>query len=440
VPASAGELAESVGGRLLRPPDGSPTPARGVVDSREARPGDLFLGVPGSRVDGGAFASEALARGAWGAVVAPRHAAAAARAGRGAVIEVEDPLGAGETLAAARRASLRAPVVAITGSNGKTTTKDLLVALLGDRRVAATDGSFNTRLGVVATLLGAPREAEVLVVEVGMLRPGDIAQRCAVIAPTVGLITNVGRAHLAAAGSLTGVAAAKAELLAALAPGATCVVPADEEALAPHLRAELRTLTFGEHGDVRLERRDGGVVTIAAGSRRHEIAIPLTAAHELRNLLAAAAGVVALGEEPARAPRPVRAPLRGQTVTLPGGATAVLDCFNANPSSMEAALAALAGTPARRRLAVLGQMGDLGEHSPALHREVGKQAAAHGVEELVLVGAGARAIGEGFPGTVHEVGSAARARDLLARIAGPGDVVLVKGSRDARLERVADED
>jgi len=438
VPASAGELAASVGGRLLRPPEAGGAPARGVVDSREARPGDLFLGVPGARVDGGAFAPEALARGAWGAVVAPRHAAAAARGGSGAVIAVDDPLAAGEKLAAARRASLRGPVVAITGSNGKTTTKDLLVALLGDGgRVAATEGSFNTRLGVVATLLGAPREAEVLVVEVGMLRPGDVAARCAVIAPTVGLITNVGRAHLAGAGDLAGVAAAKAELLAALAPGATCVVPAAEAALTPHLRAELRTLTFGEGGDVRLERRDGGVVTIAAGAGRHEIEIALTAPHEVRNLLAAAAAVLALGERPARAPRPVRAPLRGQTVTLPGGATAVLDCFNANPSSMEVALVALAQAPARRRLAVLGPMGDLGERSPALHREVGKRAGALGVEVLVVVGDEARAIGEAFPGPVHEAADPARARELVLRIAGPGDRVLVKGSRESRLERIA---
>jgi len=437
VPASAGELAASVGGRLLRPPEAAGTPARGVVDSREARPGDLFLGVAGSRVDGGAFAPEALERGAWGVVVAPRHAAAAARGGRGAVIAVDDPLAAGETLAAARRATLRGPVVAITGSNGKTTTKDLLVALLGDgRRVAATTGSFNTRLGVVATLLGAPRDTEVLVVEVGMLRPGDIAARCAVVAPTVGLITNVGRAHLAGTGDVAGVAAAKAELLAALAPGAACVVPGAEAALAPHLRAELRTLTFGEHGDVRLERRDGGEVTIAAGSRRYEIAIPLTAPHDLRNLLAATAAVLALGEEPARAPRPVRAPLRGQTVTLPGGATAVLDCFNSNPSSMEAALVALAESPARRRLAVLGPMGDLGERSRALHREVGERAGALGVEVLVVVGEGARAIGDAFPGPVHEAEDPAGARELVRRIAGPGDRVLVKGSRESRLERI----
>lgn len=196
-----------VGGRVVRETDGPAAAARGVVDSREVRAGDLFLGVPGSRVDGGAFAPEVLSRGAWGAVVAPVHAAAAARCGRGAVIEVEDPLVAGEALAAARRASLRCPVVAITGSNGKTTTKDLLVALLGGRRVAATADSFNTRLGVVATLLGAPCDTEVLVVEVGMLGPGDIAARCVQVAPTVAVITNIGRAHLAGAGDLAGVAA-----------------------------------------------------------------------------------------------------------------------------------------------------------------------------------------------------------------------------------------
>lgn len=436
-PAAAGDLAASAGGRLLRPPDGAPAPARGVVDSRQVRPGDLFLGVPGSRHDGGAFAPEALAHGAWGVMVAPRHAAAAARGGRGAVIEVEDPLRAGEALASARRKSLRGPVVAITGSNGKTTTKDLLAALLAERRVAATADSFNTRLGIVATLLGAPLDADVLVVEVGMARPGDVAARCAVVEPTAGVITNVGRAHLAGAGDLAGVAAAKAELLAALAPGATCVVPAGEAALAPHLREDLRTLTFGEGGDVCLESRAPGAVTIAAGSRRYEIEVALTAPHDLRNLLTAVAAVLALGESPARRPRLTRATLRGETVMLPGGATAVLDCFNANPSSMEAALVALAGAPARRRLAVLAAMGDLGERSPALHREVGERAAALGVDVLVVVGDGARAIGDAFPGPVHEVADPEHARALLRRIAGPGDRVLVKGSRDARLERIA---
>ena len=437
-PTAAEELAAIASGRLLRAPAAPGGPRRGVVDSRAVRSGDLFVGVPGDRSDGGGFAGEALAQGAWGVLVAPRHARAAARAGAGAVIAVDDPLAAGEALAASRRGRLRCPVVGITGSNGKTTTKDILAALLRPRRrVAATAGSFNTRLGVLATVLGAPEDTVVLVVEMGMLGPGDIARRCEVAAPTVGLITNVGRAHLAGAGDLAGVAAAKAELIRALPPGGRCVLPAGEALLAPHLREDLGTVTFGDGGDVRLRAAREGRLLVDAGGRRHQIDLPLAAPHDRRNAIAAVAATHALGEAPAARPLPAATPLRGEPVALPGGATAVLDCFNANPASMEAALLALAHAPARRRLAVMGAMGDLGPGAAGLHREVGERAAALGVEELVLVGEGARAIGEGFRGPVHQVPGPEQARDLLARIAGPGDRVLVKGSRAAGLERIA---
>lgn len=435
---AAERLAAIVGGRVVRTPAAPGEPRRGVVDSRAVSRGDLFLGVPGRDADGGAFAAEALARGAWGVVVAAGNArAAAAGSAGGAVIAVEDPLAAGEALAAARRERLGAPVVGITGSNGKTAVKDLLAALLRPaRRVAATAGSFNTRLGVVATLLGAPADTEVLVVEVGMRAPGDIASRCAVARPTIGVITNIGRAHLAGARDLPGVAAAKAELIAALPPGAACVVPAGEDLLAPHLRAEVRTIPFGEGGRVRMAELRGDGVTVEVAGRRHALELPSRAPHDLANALAAVAACEALGEAPASSPRPAFAPLRGERVALPGGAVAVLDCFSANPESMEAALRALVAAPARRRLAVLGAMEELGCASEELHREVGERAARLGVDQLVLVGERAAAIGARFSGPAHRVTGTDDARRLIARLAGPGDRVLVKGSRAARLERI----
>ena len=359
--------------------------------------------------------------------------------GPGAVIAVEDPWAAAEALARARRARLAAPVVGITGSNGKTTTKDLLAALLPPTcRVSATADSFNTRLGVIATVLGAPAGVGALLVEMGMVESGQIAGLAATARPTVGVITNVGPAHLAPAGGLAGVAAAKAELIAALPSGAACVVPAAEPRLRPHLRADLRTITFGARGEVRLVARRGRRATIAAGDERHDLELPFEEPHNVANLVTAVAAAYALGHSPVARPEVARAPLRGETLELPSGATLVLDCFNANPGSMEAALVTLARAPARRRVAVLGLMVDLGAAAEPLYRAVGARAAALGVDALVLVGPEAAACGPGFAGPVHPVADPREAAAVIDELAGAGDRVLVKASRSARLERIAE--
>ena len=258
--AAGAELASIPEGVTQRSPLGSalaageahlPGPVQAVIDSRAAGPGDLFVGLPGARVDGGRFAAGALAQGVWGVLVAPAHAStAAAIAPADAVVLVAaDPLAALQRLATAWRRALGARVIAITGSTGKTSTKDVLAAMLAPhRRTIATRQNFNTEIGLPLTVLSAPPGTEVLVLELAMRGAGQIAELTTISEPDVGLITNVGPVHVELLGSVEGVAAAKAELIAGLAPGATIIVPAGEPLLEAHLRADLHTVSVGPGG------------------------------------------------------------------------------------------------------------------------------------------------------------------------------------------------
>jgi UDP-N-acetylmuramoyl-tripeptide--D-alanyl-D-alanine ligase len=441
----ARHLAVAAGATLVRRPletIGPPGPNGVSIDSRTLSQGELFVGLSGERTDGGTHATQALEAGAWGVLVAESHAqAAAGSVYDGAVLAVEDPLLALQKLARAWRRELRARgamVIAITGSSGKTSTKDILAALLATRlRVAASPANLNTEIGLPLALLGAPAETELLVLEMAMRGPGQIAQLTAIAEPDVGVIVNVGPAHLEQLGSLEAIAAAKAELIAGLAPGASVVVPAGEPLLRSHLREDLRTLTFGEGADVRLlERRGDGSVLIAHGGERIELRPSFTQAHNLRNLLAAVAAVRALGYTP-RGSIDVRfSAMRGQRAELPGGVVLVEDCYNANPMSMRAAIDDLAETAPARRVAVLGDMLELGPDAPRLHREIGEYASAHGVELLVTVGPLAVAMREGFAGESHAARDAAAAAKLVGGLLRERDTVLVKGSRGVGLERV----
>ena len=248
-------VAEAAGVRLARPAtllaDGPPGPARVTIDSRDVRPGDLFVGLPGSRVHGGRYAAAALSVGAWGVLVAQEYARDGVREQPGVLLTSEDPLAGLQALARSWRRALGAQVIAITGSTGKTSTKDLLAAMVAqERRVAATEQNLNTEIGLPLTVLGAPTGTEVLVLEMAMRGAGQIAELTAIAEPDIGVIVNVGPVHLELLGSLEAIAAAKAELLAGLRPGATAVLPAAEPLLDAHRREDLRTVTFGPGGDV----------------------------------------------------------------------------------------------------------------------------------------------------------------------------------------------
>jgi UDP-N-acetylmuramoyl-tripeptide--D-alanyl-D-alanine ligase len=453
---SAERVAEAAEARLVLPSGrgGEGGPERVVIDSREAAPGALFVGLPGVNVDGGAFAAQALAAGAWGVLVAPDHAAAAAgtlspgtaggaaatpAAGAGGVVlAAERPLLALHHLARAWRRELGAKVIGVTGSSGKTSTKDLLLAILSPaRRTVASRANRNTEIGLPLEILAAPAGTGVLVLEMAMRGPGQIAELAAIAEPDVAVVVNVGAAHLELLGSLEAIAAAKAELIAALPPGATAVVPAGESLLAPHLRDDVTTVTFGPDGAVRVSDFDAERVEIDLEGTPVALELSLPQPHMRLNLLAAVAAARAVGVIPRGRIEVVISAGRGQRCPLPGGGTLIDDCYNANPISMRAALEDLAEAGRdRRRVAILGDMLELGPQAREFHLEIARHADRLGIEVLVTVGPLAAAMAPAFMREVHSVADARAAARLVPTVLRDGDVVLVKGSRGVGLEAV----
>jgi UDP-N-acetylmuramoyl-tripeptide--D-alanyl-D-alanine ligase len=373
------------------------------VDSRRIQPGDLFVAVGG----GEAFREDALARGA------------------AATLLPHDAFGALAQIARAVRDRSDARVVGITGSMGKTSTKDILAALCApSARTVAAEASFNNEIGVPLTLCRLEPDTEVCILELAMRGFGQIAELCEIARPDIGVITNIGPVHLELVDSVEGVARAKGELVAALPAGGTAIVPADF----PVDRDDVEVVRPAEP-----DARTSDGRTIVGG-----VSFNFTARHQVQNAAAALAALDALG-----LPRPERVDVdfarwRGEEGELPGGGLLINDAYNANPVSMRAALAHLAERAAgRRRVAILGDMAELGRTGPAYHREVGEAAAELGVDELLAVGELARGYLEaGVPGrwapNVHE---ALRELDEVVR---PGDAVLVKASRAVGLELVAE--
>ncbi len=441
---SAGWIADAAGGRLIAGDPGADGPRRAVIDTREAGAGDIFFGLRGEHVDGGEHAPEALAAGAWGVLVATGHTERAAHAAPegAAVIAADDPLTALQALARAWRRELGCKVVGVTGSTGKTSTKDILAAVLAPHLVThANRENLNTEIGLPLTILDAAPDTEALVLEMAMRGEGQIAELAAIAEPDVGVIVNVGPVHLELLGTVERVAAAKAELIRDLHVGGTCIVPAGEALLESHLRDDLDTVTFGPGGEVMLLSFDahahgGGVAEIEARGERILLDLPYSEPYNLLNTLAAVGAAVALGVRPNGSVEVAFSSLRGEIVELPGGVTVVNDCYNANPMSMRAALKHLAETPAQRRMAVLGTMAELGGAADAFHREIGEEAAALGIDVLVTVGELALPYGEGFDGETYAVPTPEEAAALIEELAQPGDRVLIKGSRSAGLERV----
>ena len=441
---AAERVAAAAGGTLLAGDPERRGPKRAVIDSRAVEPGDLFVGLPGASADGAEFAPAAIEAGAWGVLVADerREPALAAAGGerngsQPAVIGADDTLAALQRLANAWRRELGCKVAGVTGSTGKTSTKDILSALLRPRvRARSSRENFNNQIGLPLTILETPRETEALVLEMAMRGEGEIAELAAIAAPDVGVIVNVGPVHLELLGTVERVAAAKAELIRDLPAGAACVVPASEPLIRAHLREDLDTWTFGPGGHVQLLAMEGPRAEIEARGERIDLELPYREPYNLLNTLAAVAAARAMGF-PVGGPIEVRfSSLRGEIVELPGEVVVVNDCYNANPMSMRAALDHLAETPAERRIAVLGTMAELGQDSVRYHREIGELAAALDIDVLVTVGDGALAYADGFDGETHAVATPEEAGALLEEVARPGDRVLVKGSRSVGLERV----
>jgi UDP-N-acetylmuramoyl-tripeptide--D-alanyl-D-alanine ligase len=435
------QVAGAAGARLVSPPPTGGGPERVTIDSRQAGPGSLFVGLSGERVDGGRFAPHALAAGAWGVLTTPEHAEAARCAVPGALLAADDPLAALQRLATAWRRGLDAQVIGVTGSTGKTSTKDLLLALLAPhRRTVASRANFNTEIGVPLEILAAPADTEVLVLEMAMRGAGQIAELATVAEPDVGVIVSIGPVHLELLGTIEAIAAAKAELIAALKPSGTAILPAGEPLLEPHRRSDVRTITFGDAGDVRLNRSEEHEVEIELAGRRVVLEVPFKQAHLRRNLLPACAAALAVGVVPGGRVGLELTAGRGQHVELPGGVTLIDGCYNANPMSTRAALEDLAHTatrtPGARSVAVLGDMRELGPRERDFHLELGDEVARTGVELLVTVGPLAAAMAERYDGEVRSVPDSAAAAELVTELVRPGDVVLVKGSLAVGLEAV----
>jgi len=408
------------------------------IDSRTVASGGLFVAVIGENHDGHDFIGEARAAGAV-AVVAEDG-----RLPGGDGVEVADTLVALRSLGMARRREIDCPVIGVTGSSGKTTTKDLIAAALGPGTHASPQ-SFNNEFGVPLTLLGVPDAATAVVVEVGSRGSGHISHLGPVIDPDVAVITNVGHAHLEMFGSIEGVIDAKWELVSALGPDGVAILPAEEERLL--VRATGPVLTFGEESDadvdaVGVEIDDNGRASFNLRFRDELVAIrmPLPGRYQAVNAAAAVAAAVAIGrpfsEAADRLETASVSPWRMEVVTRPWGAGQIVvinDAYNANPDSMAAALETVAAMPGRH-LAVLGRMHELGDFEAEAHRAAGALAVSLGFS-VVAVGDDP-GIADGAGDMAESVADVAAAVELLRATIVPGDVVLVKASRAAGLESV----
>ncbi len=379
-----------------------------AIDSRVVEPGGCFVALTAAR-DGHDFVGDAFTRGATTAIVSRRPAFDVPASA--AVVRVDDPLAAlGRLGGAARRALPDARVVGVTGSTGKTGTKDLVAGALAARhRVHASPLSFNNEAGVPLSLLAAPPDSENVVLELGARFPGNIAALCEIARPTVGVVTNVGLAHAGLLGGVEGVARAKGELLEALAPGSLAVLNGDDPStrgLRARTRADLVTAAVTDRGaDVRgsrveLDAELRARFLLESSWGRTSVALGVHGAHQVTNALLAAAVALWAGVEPDEVAAGLAAvrggAMRMEVVRARGGPVVLNDAYNANPASMAAAIDALAASPsARRRIAVLGAMRELGEWSEQEHARVGRQVADALVDVLVAVGSDTAALASG---------------------------------------------
>ena len=451
---SLGGVAQAVAGRLV-PAAAAGRPVHAVqIDSRTVHHGDLFVALPGEHGDGHDFAARAVASGAVGVLVREdRWAGSVAPA-----VLVRDPGAALLALAAAHRADLPATVVGITGSTGKTCTKDLTAAVLrGTFDVVASEASFNNEVGLPLTVLRATGETGALVCEMGARGPGHIGLLCRVARPTVGVVTNVGVAHLGLFGSAEALRNAKAELPEALPAGGTVVLNADDPVVRGFAaRTAATPVLFGTGADVRAEgltiRRRSGCAAFelsVPGGDHAPVELAVAGEHMVPNALAAAAVGWSLGipvqEIAERLSAATVSAGRMEVFETSSGIRVVNDAYNANPVSMTAALrAARWMATGGRSIAVLGQMAELGPIADQEHERIGELLARLGIDALITVGEEARLIAVGAEREGVEPERIVRSVDAEAAIAAvrglaaPGDLVLVKGSRVAGLERVAE--
>jgi UDP-N-acetylmuramoyl-tripeptide--D-alanyl-D-alanine ligase len=424
-----------------------------TIDSREVAPGGVFVALAGGRVDGADFVAEVFEKGALAAIVSEEGARKVPRAVlRGKpVFVVRDPVEALGDLARAHRLRHRGiPVVGITGSSGKTTAKEMLHCLLSPtRRVLRNPGNRNNLIGMPLTLLALSPEHDAAILEMGSNAPGEVARLAAIAGPDIGLVTNIGPAHLAGLGTMEGVAREKGDLFRALPESGTAVVNAtDLRAIREAGRCRARKLFFG----MALNDFSGRIVSMSDEGMRIAVRTPsgeftsrlcATGEHHLMNALAAAAAAFALGMAPSEMEEGFAAfspaPGRFQPIPLRGGGLLLDDSYNANPASSEAALRSLAAlSRGRRTVVVFADMLELGEGSAASHFRIGRLMASLGVGRLFSFGehAAQAARGAAEGGMDPSAIDHATDRGALRAAVLEGDVILVKGSRGMRLDEV----
>jgi UDP-N-acetylmuramoyl-tripeptide--D-alanyl-D-alanine ligase len=451
---TAADVATAAGGHVV---SGDPsTPVAGVsIDSRTLAPGDFFIAIRGERFDGHAFVADVLAKGAAGVVVE--------KAGRGggtaAVIEVTETTRALQDLARFVRRQSGARIVAITGSAGKTTTKEICAEMLSAKyRVFRNKGNLNNHIGLPLSLLELRSGPEVAVVELGMNHPGEISTLVGIAQPEVRVWTNVGDAHIGFFASADAIADAKGEVLEQARPGDVLVANADDSRVMARARAFAgRLITFGieSPADVRartVEMRglEGTRATVQTPAGEFHLQTPLLGMGNLANVLAATAVAVTL-DVPLQAIADRASSLRaahhrGELLRLPGGVTLIDDSYNSSPTALKQSLGTVgAATGSARKIAILGEMLELGDHATRLHQECGRAAAAAGLDFLIAVGGdaarelSAAAVAAGLPPAhATHVPTKHEALDLAVQRVRPGDLVLVKGSRGIGLDAVVE--
>jgi len=450
-PLTVSQIAQFAGASLSSG-DGAVVVNKVSTDSRTIKPGELFVALRGENFEGHDFVETSAKAGATGALVDLNWAGNVPN--NFALLRATDTLQAYQALAANYRRSLALKVLAITGSNGKTSTKDFAASVLARRfRVTKTEGNFNNHVGLPRTILEATSGDEVAVWEIGMNHPGEIVALSKIAAPDAAIITNIGAAHIEFMGSREAIAMEKGALAEAIEPQGTVILNADDpftEGIAARTRAKVM-LAGTTGGAVRAieirQSAEGSEFTIVEGAHRCRAQLPVAGSHMVQNALLAVAAGRAFGlsiEECAAGL--AAAPLTKARLQIReiGGVQFLDDSYNANPDSMKAALRTLVELDADgKRIAVLGEMRELGTESERGHREVGETAATLGVDQLITIGDAAELIAEGARTAGLDKVSSARstgeAAKLLGKIAEPGDLILIKGSRAARTEQVIEQ-
>ena len=435
--------------------------ARGCsIDSRRVEPGQLFFAIRGQRHDGHEFVVSALESNAAGAVVEKNYWDRASASVRSHLVPVTDTTAALQVLAKYVRQQWGGRMIAVTGSMGKTTTKEMIAALLATRFcVMKSQGNLNNHYGLPLTLLGLEPSHQVAVVELAMSAPGEIARLAQIAEPDVGVVTNVGPVHLEFFDSVDSIARAKRELVESLSRRngrPTAILNFDDQRVrkfADGFEGEVLTFGLSEGAlfrGVNVRSHDGGSSFSLSGPHiQAEFTVPLPGAHNVENALAALAAASVCGLD-VNLLRPALASFRNlaqrsEIITLPGPITILNDCYNSNPRAMERMIETLAGwSEGGRKIAVAGEMLELGSTSPEWHRRIGRKLEECGIDNVVAVQGNARLIRDGAleaglePGNAVFFQTAAEAAGFCKDILEPGDVVLVKGSRGVNLERVTE--